>query len=95
MLEEHLEESEHSFAAQGPEAASGQLFMIRMGVEALLEKGDPLPVLKPSQAWRRITKHLESVRAFYLAVASLTIRRSIRRIIARMTKARWLRVRFS
>jgi hypothetical protein len=38
---------------------------------------------------------LESVRAFYVAPASLTIRRSMSLIIARMMKATWLRVRFS
>jgi len=38
---------------------------------------------------------LESVRPFYVLVASLTIRRSMRRIIARMMKPTWLRVRFS
>lgn len=34
------------------------MFMIMKGVEALLEKGEPLPMLKPTQAWRRITGHL-------------------------------------
>jgi len=29
MLEEHPEEPEQSFAAQGPDEASGQMFMIR------------------------------------------------------------------
>src|SRR5262249_50131876 len=58
MLEEHPEESEPPFAAQGPEPA-GQMFMIRKGVEALLKKGDPLDVLKPTQCWRRITDHLQ------------------------------------
>jgi putative ABC transport system substrate-binding protein len=43
----------------------------------------------------RRPEDLESVRAFYVAFASLTIRRNISRIIARMTKATWLRVRFS
>ena len=59
LLEERPEKPEHPFAAQRPEAASGQMFMIRKSVEALLEKGDPLPILKPSQAWRRITEHLK------------------------------------
>ena len=59
LLEEHPEEPEQPFAAQGPAEASGQMFMIRMGVEALLKKGDPLPVLKPTQCWRRITDHLK------------------------------------
>jgi hypothetical protein len=58
-IEEHPEKPEHPFAAQRPEEASGQMFMIRKSVEALLEKGDPLPILKPSQAWRRITEHLK------------------------------------
>jgi len=58
MLEEHPEKPEHPLAEQAPEPA-GQMFMIRKGVEALLKKGDPLPILKPSQAWRRITDHLK------------------------------------
>jgi hypothetical protein len=43
---------------EAPEPA-GQMFMIRKSVEALLEKGEPLPMLKPTQAWRRITDHLQ------------------------------------
>jgi hypothetical protein len=35
--------------------------MIRKGVEALLEKGEPLPMLKPTQAWR-ITGHSQGHR---------------------------------
>jgi hypothetical protein len=38
---------------------AGQMFMIRQGVEALLEKGEPLSMLKPSQAWRRISDQLK------------------------------------
>jgi hypothetical protein len=38
---------------------TGQMFKIRKGVEALLEKGEPLSMLKPTQAWRRITSHLK------------------------------------
>jgi hypothetical protein len=41
-------------ADQAPEPA-GQMFMIRKGVETLLMKGEPLPLLKPTLAWRRIT----------------------------------------
>src|SRR5262245_57314795 len=59
MREEHPEEPEQPVAAQGPEEASGQMYIIMKGVEALLEKGDPLTVLKPTQCWRRITDHLK------------------------------------
>jgi hypothetical protein len=38
---------------------AGQMFMIRKGVESLLEKGEPLSMLKPSQAWRRISDQLK------------------------------------
>jgi hypothetical protein len=38
---------------------AGQMFMIGNGVEALLKKGEPLRMLKPTQAWRRITGHLK------------------------------------
>jgi hypothetical protein len=58
-LEQHPEKPEQPLAALRPEAASGLMFMIRKGVEALLEKGDPLPILKPTQCWRRITDHLK------------------------------------
>ena len=51
-------ESEERSTVHALEPA-GQMFMIRKGIEALLEKGEPLPILKPSQAWRRITGHLK------------------------------------
>src|SRR5262249_57311061 len=38
---------------------AGEMSKIRKAVEALLEKGAPLPMLKPTQAWRRITGHLK------------------------------------
>jgi hypothetical protein len=60
ITEERPATSEHASAdrtAEAPEPV-GQMFMIRKGVEALLEKGEPLPMLKPTQAWRRITSHL-------------------------------------
>jgi hypothetical protein len=55
--EESAARPEHPSADHAPEPA-GQMFMIRKSVEALLENGEPLPVLKPAQAWRRITDHL-------------------------------------
>ena len=55
--------SEHA-SADRPEIPdpTGQMFMIRKGIEALLEKGEPLRMLKPSQAWRRITSHLQGAK---------------------------------
>ena len=55
------------------------------------ETADAVDVL----IYRANFRLLESVRAIYLLVASLTIRRSMRRIIARMMNPMWLRVRFS
>jgi hypothetical protein len=46
-------------APDGEQEPTGQMFMIRKGVEALLEKGEPLSMLKPSQAWRRISDQLK------------------------------------
>ena len=59
--EEHPGRPEHPSPDCTPEAPgpAGQMFMIRKGIEALLEKGEPLPMLKPTQAWRRITGHLQ------------------------------------
>jgi hypothetical protein len=61
LIEEELparssESSEHPDRTPEP---TGQMFMIRKSVEALFEKGEPLPMLKPTQAWRRITGHLQ------------------------------------
>jgi hypothetical protein len=62
--EEHPGRPEHPLPDCAPEAPepAGQMFMVREGVEALLEKGEPLRMLKPSQAWRRITSHLQGSR---------------------------------
>jgi hypothetical protein len=38
---------------------SGQMRMIRTGIEALLEEGKPLDMLQPTKAWRRITDQLQ------------------------------------
>jgi hypothetical protein len=51
--------SPDQFLPDQPPEPAGQMFMIRKGVEALLEKGDPLHILKPTQCWRRITDHLK------------------------------------
>lgn len=56
--EERAARPEHSSVPPEASEPDGQMFMIRKGVEALLKKGAPLPVLKPNQAWRRITGHL-------------------------------------
>jgi hypothetical protein len=59
--EERPARTEHPLSDCAPEAPepTGQMFMIGNGVEALLKKGEPLPILKPTQAWRRITGHLQ------------------------------------
>jgi hypothetical protein len=66
IAEELPATSEHASADRTPEtrepAPAGQMFMIRKGVEDLLAKGEPLAMLKPSQAWRRITSHLQGTR---------------------------------
>jgi len=61
IAEERPATFEHASADRTPDTAepAGQMFMIRKGVEALLEKGEPLRMLKPTQAWRRITDHLQ------------------------------------
>ena len=61
ITEERPATIEHPSADRTPETPEpvGQMFMIRKSVEALLEKGEPLPMLKPTQAWRRITGHLQ------------------------------------
>ena len=63
ITEERHATTEHSSADRTPETPEplGQMFMIRKSVEALLAKGEPLPMLKPSQAWRRITGHLSRI----------------------------------
>ena len=58
IAEERPARPEHLSADRASEP-DGQMFMIPRGVEALLEKGEPLPMLKPTQAWRRITGHLQ------------------------------------
>jgi hypothetical protein len=60
IAEERPARPEHPSAERtpAPSEPAGQMFMIRRGVETLLEKGEPLHVLKPTQAWRRITGHL-------------------------------------
>jgi hypothetical protein len=61
ITEERPATTEHPSADRTPETPEpgGQMFMIRKGVEDLLAKGEPLPMLKPTQAWRRITGHLQ------------------------------------
>jgi hypothetical protein len=64
ITEDRPATTEHRSADRTPEIpepkeSAGQMFMIRRSIEALLEKGEPLRMLKPTQAWRRITGHLE------------------------------------
>ncbi|HEV8715451.1 MAG TPA: hypothetical protein VGX03_21805 [Candidatus Binatia bacterium] len=47
-------------SAEKVEVLSGQMEKIKSGVEALLRDEVPLHLLKPVQAWRRITDHLKS-----------------------------------
>jgi len=56
--EERTTEPEQRSTVHAPEPA-GQMFKIREAVVALLEKGAPLPMLKPTQSWRRITGDLQ------------------------------------
>ena len=74
-----------------------RLFAIGKRVDNIARARELLNAAPPVKETRNAESPVisESVRAFYVAPASLTIRRSMSLIIARMMKATWLRVRFS